>query len=148
MNNDVNEKYWKDYCDLIKKYDIKYKEAFQFGVDPDWLGNLVVEGKKVATSSGFKFYEISNEEIPKVNDYSIVLNSVDMPVAIIKVTKVEVVPFNKVSEEFALSEGEGDYNYWWNAHDKFYKQSCKEYNIEYKEDMLVVCETFEKVYPV
>ncbi len=148
MRSEVVEKYWKDFCDTTNNYDLKYKEAFQFGADPDGLAHLVIEGKKVATCSGFKFFEVGNEEVPKVGDYSIVLNSVDIPVAIIKATKIEILPFNEITEEFALSEGEGDYNYWWKKHEKFFKYYCDEYNVEYKEDMLVVCETFEKVFPV
>ena len=39
------------------------------------------------------------------------------PVAIIQVTEVFVSPMNEVPVAFALAEGEGDYAYWWNAHD-------------------------------
>ncbi len=144
--DELVKKFWQEFCDSVGDTTLQYKEAFQFGVDPDKLAYLVMEGEKVATSSGFEFYGISNEEVPKVNDYSIVLNSVDIPVAIIKVTKVDIVPFNEVSEEFAISEGEGDYEFWWNAHVEFFKYMCNENNIEFREDMLVVCETFEKVY--
>ncbi len=147
MNSNV-EKYWEDYCKLVNEPNLKYREAFQFGASPDWLADLVVEGKKVATTSGLIFYDLDDIEIPKVEEYSIVLNSKDEPVAIIKNTKVEIVPFNEVSEEFALSEGEGDFEFWWNAHVEFFESNTKEYNIEYREDMLVVCESFKKVFPL
>ncbi len=144
--NDLVSKFWQEYCDSIGDSNLQYKEAFQFGIDPDRLAYLVIDGKKVATTSGYDFYKISNEEVPKVNEYSIVLNSFDMPVAIIKVTNIDIVPLNEVSEEFAFSEGANSYEQWWDAHVEFLKYMCKANNMEFKEDMLVVCETFEKVY--
>nr|WP_238535150.1 ASCH domain-containing protein [Fictibacillus macauensis] len=126
---------------------IEYKEAFQFGVAPDWLADLVVKGKKKATTSGFVFYALENEALPQIGDYSIVLNGQDEPVAIIQSQSVEVIPMNEVTEEFALAEGEGDYQHWWDSHETFFTQLLKEYEREFEPSMLVVCERFKKVYP-
>lgn len=52
---------------------------------------------KTATCSGHIFYEIENEPLPTVEDYSIILNSKDEPLAIIKTTEVNVLPMNEVS---------------------------------------------------
>ncbi len=49
--------------------------------------------------------------LPSVGDYSIILSSEDVPLAIIQTVKVEVLPMNEVSEEFAIAEGEGDRTY-------------------------------------
>ncbi|MFV0439683.1 MAG: ASCH domain-containing protein [Lachnospirales bacterium] len=138
------ERFWNDFC-TKNGYDFTYTEAFQFGADANFLGSLVVEGKKVATTSGLVFYELDGTKIPEANEYSIVLNSKNEPIAVIKTTKIEVMPFNEVSEEFALSEGEGDYEFWHKTHTDFFKQECASYNIPFKEDMLVVCENFIKV---
>ena len=54
---------------------------------------------------------------------------------------------NEVTEEFALAEGEGDYQFWWDAHRKFFTELLKEYDIAFTPNMLVVCERFKKVYP-
>ncbi|MBO8178649.1 MAG: ASCH domain-containing protein [Bacillus sp. (in: Bacteria)] len=107
---------------------------------------LVVEGKKTATTSGYIFYELENEALPQVGEYSIVLNSKDEPVAVIRTESVEVLPMNEVSEEFVLAEGEGDDKTWWDAHEKFFTEILKEYNKEFSPDMLVVCERFKTVY--
>lgn len=139
--------FWEEFRETNKLEEIKYKDAFQFGVEADWLARLVVEGKKKATTSGYIFYEIEKEALPKAGDYSIVLNSQDEPVAIIEIQSVKVLPMNEVTEDFALAEGEGDYQYWWDAHEKFFTTSLKEYNKEFSPNMLVVCERFKKVYP-
>ena len=57
-------------------------EAWAFGDDPDGLAQLVVDGIKTATSSAYMFYELENEEIPKVGEYSVILNSKDEAVCI------------------------------------------------------------------
>lgn len=69
-------------------------------------------------------------------------------VCIIKTTAVNLIPFCEVGEEFAYREGEGDKSleYWRKAHIEAFNCELKEYNKEFKEDMLVVCNEFEVVY--
>lgn len=117
MDNKVQQ-FWDDFCRANQLEGIAFKEAFQFGFSPDWLADLVVEGKKTGTTSGFVFYELEKEALPKVGEYSIVLDGAEDPVAVIQIQSVEVVPMNEVIEEFVLSEGEGDYEFWWDAHEK------------------------------
>ncbi|PPA69537.1 ASCH domain-containing protein [Jeotgalibacillus proteolyticus] len=144
---DKIQQFWNEFCQENHNVDAEYKDAFQFGGPAEWLAGLVVEGKKRATCSGLVFYEIEKEEIPQAGEYYIVLNEKDEPVAVIKIKSVEIVPMNEVTEEFALAEGEGDYHFWWEAHEKFFTESLKEYGKEFSPDMLLVCERFEKVYP-
>ena len=59
------QQFWKDFCVANHKDGIKYKDAFQFGASADWLADLVVEGKKTATTSGYVLYELEKEAIPK-----------------------------------------------------------------------------------
>ncbi|WP_042479420.1 ASCH domain-containing protein [Bacillus ndiopicus] len=139
--------FWEEFCQENNLTDVKYTDAFQFGVSADWLADLVCQGKKTATTSGYVFYQLENEELPKAREYSIVLNSNNEPVAIIEIQSVEVIPMNEVTEEFALAEGEGDYQYWWDAHVSFFTPLLQQYNLEFSPDMLVVCERFRKVYP-
>ena len=146
MNNRVKE-FWDEFCEETQKKGIHYRDAFQFGTSADWLAELVVTGKKTATTSGLVFYEMEKEAIPTVSEYYIVLNGKENPVAVIEIESVLVVPMNEVTEEFALAEGEGDYQFWWNAHEKFFTALLKEYDIEFSPNMLVVCERFTKVYP-
>ncbi|AYV66209.1 ASCH domain-containing protein [Niallia circulans] len=146
MNNRVNE-FWNQFCIDTQKEGVQYKDATQFGASADWLAELVVNGKKTATTSGYVFYEIEKEAIPKVGEYYIILNGKENPVAIIEIESVQIVPMNEVTEEFALAEGEGDYQFWWDAHEKFFTELLKEYDIAFTQDMLVVCERIKKVYP-
>lgn len=139
-------KFWNDYWANQGFMKQKVAEAFQFGADADWLASLVVEGKKTATCSAHVLYELENEPLPSIGQYNIILNSKELPVAIIKVTEVTMMPMNKVPVDFALAEGEGDYDYWWNAHEQFFKSELEEHNLTYSETMLLVCERFEVVH--
>ncbi|WP_077212608.1 ASCH domain-containing protein [Bacillus dakarensis] len=141
------QQFWNHFCAENQLEGEEYKDAFQFGASPDWLAELVVEGKKTATTSGFVFYELEKEAIPQAGEYYIVLDSQDEPVAVIQIQSVEVVPMNEVTEAFALAEGAGDYQFWWNAHEKFFTEALKEYDMEFSPNMLVVCERFKKIYP-
>jgi len=143
--NEKAKEYWDDYWK--GKEQPEPVNAWQFGVDPDGLAQLVIQGKKTATASGYIFYELENEPLPAVGQYSIILSSKDEPVAIIRIIDVQVMPMDKVPEEFAIAEGEGDlsYEYWWDGHKKYFSEELAEYGMEFSDDMPVVCERFELV---
>lgn len=143
---DKIQRFWNDFCMKSDQEGIEYNDAFQFGADADWLADLVINDKKTATTSGFVFYELEKVDLPQVGEFNIVLNGENDPVAVIQVKSVDVVPMNEVREDFALAEGEGDYKFWWEAHEKFFTELLKEYDKEFSPDMLVVCERFEKIY--
>ena len=143
----IVKQFWGEFCAAYQLAGSNYKDAFQFGASADWLADLVVEGKKTATTSGFVCYELEKEVLPQSGEYYIVLNGKEEPVAVIQIQSVEVLPMNEVTEEYALAEGAGDYTFWWDAHKKFFTELLKGYELEFSPDMLVVCERFTKVYP-
>lgn len=123
-------------------------EAWSFGIEPDLLAQLVVTGEKTGTSSAYALYELANESLPKINDYSVILDSKGNAVCIIKNINVEVIPFDKITKEHAYKEGEGDksLNYWKSVHEDFFKKCFGEAGIEFSYDMKVVYEEFVVVY--
>ena len=138
---------WKMYKQESNIVDDNY-EAWAFGDSPDKLAELVLKGIKVGTASAHILYELENEDLPREGEYSIILDSCENAVCIIKTTKVYVVPFKEVSESHAYKEGEGDRSlaYWREVHEKFFTNCLNEVGIEFDEEMLVVCEEFEVVY--
>lgn len=144
--NEQTKKYWNDYWVTQGKPQPENVDAFQFGASADWLASLVVEGEKTATCSARVFYEVEKEPLPQTGQYSIVLNSMDLPVAIIQLTNVSIMPMNEVPLDFALAEGEGDYDYWWNAHEQFFEKELEPYGIAFSEDMVLVCERFKVIH--
>jgi len=70
---------------------------------------LVLSGKKRATSGTLEWdYRANGEPIEHVGERLAVLNNDGDQVATIQATRVEVVRFADVPDEFALAEGEGD----------------------------------------
>lgn len=141
----------KELWDLFtKENNIEERncEAWAFGIEADFLANLVVTGEKTATASAYPLYEIEDEPLPEAGDYSVILDSKDNAVCVIQTTKVYVIPFNEVTEEQAFKEGEGDKSleYWRAVHEKFFTECMEEAGLKFSSDMKVVCEEFVVVY--
>jgi uncharacterized protein YhfF len=70
---------------------------------------LILKGIKQATAGTLEWdYKANNEPIETVSEKLAVINSDGLHVATIEATRVEVVRFADVPDEFALAEGEGD----------------------------------------
>ena len=123
-------------------------EAWSFGEAPDKLADLVLQGIKTATCSAYDLYQINNEPLPQAGDYSVILNSSEEAVCIIKTIKVYVTEFKNVSEEHAFKEGEGDRSleYWRQVHESFLTNELAAVHKGFDEGTKVVCEEFEVVY--
>ena len=78
----------------------------------------------------------------------IVLDGEGHPRALVVTTAVEVVPFDQVSEEHARLEGEGDLSlaHWREAHQHFFTEAAEQ-GLEVADDLPVVCERFELIWP-
>ena len=124
-------------------------DAWAFGDDADELARLVLEGTKTATASVFPLYEMDGEPIPEPGTYSVILNSREEAVCIIKTEKVFVTPFSRVDERQAWKEGEGDrsLSYWRRVHERFFREELADVGLAFDENMNVVCEEFIRVYP-
>jgi uncharacterized protein YhfF len=158
MGVEVNmsvKKMWEAYLmsinETVEVSNKKY-EAWSFGNDEksaNELAKLVKEDKKTSTSSLHCLYLIEDEGLPEKDEYSIILDGNGEAQCIIKTTNVKILPFNEVTEEFAKTEGEGDrtLEYWREVHRNFFCEALINSEKEFTEDMLVVCEEFEVVYP-
>lgn len=146
--NEQTISYWNQFWEQDSSLQPDNVEAFQFGKDANHLAKLVTSGQKTATCSAYILYEIEQEPLPYVGQYAIVLDATDHPVAIIRTTEVTIQPMNEISEDFALAEGEGDYNEWWHAHKQFFTDLLSTYQRSFTEDMKVVCERFEVVHQI
>ena len=123
-------------------------DSWAFGDIPDELAKLVLEGKKKATASVYELYEYDNERLPKVGDYSVILDSKDQAVCVIKNTDVKIVPFKDVTEEHAVLEGEGDgsLEYWRKVHSDCFSTWLSEARKTFSENTKIVLERFDVVF--
>lgn len=123
-------------------------DAWSFGGDPDGLAALVLAGTKTATASALPLYELEAEPLPRAGAYSVILDSRDQALCIIRTTRVFVTRFHDVDDRQAWKEGEGDRSleYWRQVHREFFTGELAEAGLPFSEDLPVVCEEFELVY--
>ena len=116
--------------------------------DADECAELVVKGIKRATATSLWWYEKNKKSLPKVGEQYIVTDWKGNAKAIIETTKVEQVPYNKITAEFAEIEGEGDKSleYWKKVHKTYYEREMALFNEEFDNYMIIVCEHFKTSY--
>ncbi len=143
----TKEQLWKEYT-VSNDINVCKYQAWAFGGDADLLADLVLRGEKTATASAYRLYEIQNEPLPKVGEYSVILDSRQQAVCVIQTTIVYIIPFCEVSEMHAYKEGEGNktLTFWRNVHRVFFSECLLEAGVAFDEEMKVVCEEFEVVY--
>ena len=124
-------------------------DCWSFGDDADTLAQLVLHDSKTATCSLQCLYEAEGEPLPREGQYSVVLDSQDQAICILQTTKVYQTPFSEITSDHARKEGEGDRSlaYWRRVHEAFFTEELKEAGIAFREDLMLVCEEFRRVYP-
>lgn len=126
--------------------------AWAFGDNPrlaDELLGLVLDGTKTATAASLAELEATGEPVPRPGDLSILLDGAGRPRALIRTTRVDVVPFRDVSAEFAALEGEDDRTLasWRREHERYFRRVLEGTGVEFHEDLPVAAERFELLYP-
>lgn len=146
------ETLWAAFCQKKKIDPNTPYEAWAFGDDEtaDELADLVVRGVKFGTASAYDDYvaEDALDELPRPGDYSVILNSREEAVCVIRSYDVYIRPFREVPPFHAYAEGEGDRSlpYWRKVHREFFEESAEETGIPFTDDSRVVCEKFTVEY--
>ena len=115
-------------------------ERWTFGINNDELVELVLSGKKTATTSLYSGY---NCYLPKIGDKSIITYSNGEDACLIENTNVIVTEFKNITEKLAYLEGEGDrdLNYYKKVHEEYFKTRDKKFD----DNTLVVFEIFKVI---
>ena len=74
------------------------------------LVNLVLHGSKRATAGLLHDYAMEDEPVEHVGELLAMVDNTGLHVGTLRVTRVEVLRFADVPDEFALAEAEGDLN--------------------------------------
>lgn len=146
-------KMWDDFMELHPGLKEKTFTAWYFCNTEDCankLAELVLKGIKRGTTSLMYWYDTGKENIPSKGGFSVVTDWNGNAKCIIRTKKVTILPFKDFSQELAAIEGEGDKSleYWRRAHVKFFTDEMKSENLNFSEDMEIVFEEFELIYPV
>lgn len=129
----------------------RFLEAFYFDDNEpsaNELAQLVLSGRKRATASLTWSLEQSGVPLPQPGSLSVVTTFAGEPVCVIETLRVDIVPFEEVTAEFAAVEGEGDgsLEYWRKAHAAYFSRECQRIGRTPEPRMPVACERFAVVY--
>lgn len=129
------------------------KAEFAFpGPLRDELVAAILGGAKTSTTALLADYEHNHEPLPEVGERFAVVDSRDLPVAVIEVTQVRVVPLADVDLAHVIDEGEGDTSIagWRTGHEGFWhsaevRESLGDPDFTVDDSTLVVLERFRLV---
>jgi uncharacterized protein YhfF len=109
----------------------------------DELNSLILTGKKRATAGALEWDYEEGEPVEKVGEKFALLNYQGKAIATIQATRVEIVDFIDVPDEFALAEGEGDLSAedFRKSHAKYWAED----GFKVKDDSPIVLMYFEVI---
>jgi len=156
-NPEIDETVYQMWDDFIKSYPEYRKderpESWYFHNnrgDANRLADLVSDGKKKASSGLYIWYKEANADLPKIATKHIITDFDGKAKAIIEIRNVDTIPFNQISKEYAkLDMGTkiDPLKKWKKAHWDFFRSVLEQDGKTPTEDMLVVCESFETIWP-
>lgn len=149
------EKLWEQFTAVHPEAANAKYEAWAFcggGPAADELLELVHRGLKTATASLKPIYDLENEPIPAVGDYSVILDSAGDAHCVLRVSKITLRPFKDVTPEHAFKEGEDGRTLeeWREVHRRVFTMELEEAgnDLRFSDDMDVVCEEFELLFSI
>ncbi|MFB2532519.1 ASCH domain-containing protein [Paracoccus sp. p4-l81] len=110
----------------------------RFGDSPDLsarLLSLIASGAKTATCGALAHYHEDGDPLPEAGQIIVALDHAGHPALVYEVTEVAIRPFRDIPEDFALAEGEGDFDDWRAGHIDYFTR-----NGGFDPDMPIVCE--------
>lgn len=108
-------------------------KTWHFGMDNDRLVNLVLAGKKTATTY------LYDENDPLDDEESVLVFDNEKKACVTKMKKVIITEFKNINEQLSNLEGEGSFHEWKETHINFFKSI----NPDFNENTKVVFEIFE-----
>jgi uncharacterized protein YhfF len=94
-------------------------------------------------------FEHDGQPLPRIGGHWIVADGSGVARAILRSTELRIGPLDSVDDAFAWDEGEGDRSraYWLAEHRRYFRRSLARIGIESSDQLEVVFERFEVVWP-
>lgn len=113
----------------------------------DRLVAAILAGEKTATTGLLLEWELDGDPLPRAGERQTVIDSDDVPVAIVELTEVQVMRLADVDLQVAFDEGEGFTSVaeWRVAHEDFWNSYIHEPGWTLTDDTPVLVERFRVV---
>lgn len=146
------EAYWDEYCRATGIPSATPYQAWYFGDSPQLaheLVELVLRGPKRATAGLVAAIERQPDTAPVPDGYSVVTEFDGLPRCVIRTVWLDRRALRNVDAQFAWDEGEGDRTLadWMAGHRSYCTRECEQLGIAFADDLSVVLERFELLYP-
>ena len=103
---------------------------------------LILNGVKTLTSSAFWNYP--DGKIPFVGALSVLVDGAGRPRGIVETTRVQIMPFQAITEDMAQDYGEGERtaDWWKRVMGQFYQTSATRHGVAFTDDTALIWEWF------
>lgn len=121
-----------------------------FDSDPlrnDQLVGLILTEKKTAFFTSWSTYAIDGEPLPMVGELYEVIDRSETPRCIIELDSVNIIPFNEVTWDMAVKEGEdGNLGEWKTRQTENLEYEGSVMGFNFSPDIKLVFQTFHVIY--
>lgn len=115
----------------------------------DSLLQLVINGKKRATSELVADFVARGDQVPRIGSHWIACDGSGTPRIVIRSTELRIGPFWSADESFAAAEGEDDLSLesWRREHRRYWTRVSAAQGRDWSEQDEIVFERFSVVWP-
>ena len=138
IDNNISFKEFNSYInnlDVLKNNNLNSINRWTFGIDKDKLVKLVLDGKKTATTSLYEY-----DSLPTVGELSILTDSNNNDICILKTKKVIITEFTNITWDLAKLEGENNSLEGWR---KVHKDYFSKIDNKFNDNTKAIFEIFE-----
>lgn len=146
------EQFWSACRDAVPGIaaDARYSSQ-SFGDDPALsrrLLELIAAGDKTGTFTVDWQFDEAPGQRPRVGDYRVITDHAGTPGALVRITAVEVVPFDAIDEAWVQCEGPAlrRLDLWRRVHWDYWSPLVAGLGREPAGDMPILCQRFELVH--
>ncbi len=153
MENKTAKTLWTAFLEQFPEYASAAEPRTDHFGDTEDIANscleLVLKGKKQATSHSLLGLQLRGEPLPKIGDLTIITDWEGQARCIIRTAKVTLKPYFKVGPADSRLEGEGDgsLEYWRESHRAYYSRELAPFGRVPSDSMIVVFEVFDCLFP-
>lgn len=149
--NQLADQYWTEFLRQTDKEEtVEYEVAYCYGENEsqaESILNLILEGRKTATSSSYLAYQETGEPLPRKGEFEIITDFEGKPGCIVEIVDVKIIPFKDIKWEIAKLEGEEDNILTWRENRSVeWIEEGEELGYSFSDEMPVVFVGFKVVY--